>query len=117
MASRFTVFKGKTWRINMRGWPFVIVVGLILAALAIIDDGALSGVRAANTATSCSFQVNGNDVNVRNDATATSSAAQRLAIGETVAATGVTDNGFRQLADGKWVLNSYLTPVVGNTCA
>ena len=45
MASRFTIFKGSSWRINMRGWPFV-VVGLFLAVLAIIDDGGLSGIRA-----------------------------------------------------------------------
>ena len=56
-------------------------------------------------------------MNVRSDATASSPSVQKLAIGETVVGTGVVSGGFRQLADGRWVLDGYLTPVVGNTCA
>jgi hypothetical protein len=40
-----------------------------------------------------------------------------LAKGDTIKATTTVANGFRQLVDGDWVLDGYLTPTPGTTCA
>jgi hypothetical protein len=103
-------------RFNFRSWPFVIVVGLLLAFLSIIDRGGFAAVRSAPTGSSCSFTVTGDGVNVRSQATATSPQVQQLTKGTTVTGTPTVSNGFRQLADGDWVLDGYLTPVSGTTC-
>src|SRR5260221_12162433 len=39
----------KKKRFNFRSWPFVIVMGLLLALLSIIDRGGLAAVRSAAT--------------------------------------------------------------------
>ncbi len=52
----------------------------------------------------------GDGVNVRTQSTATSPQVQQLAKGDTVTATTTVANGFRQLVDGDWVLDGYLTP-------
>jgi hypothetical protein len=120
MAKRRFLFfveaEGGKRRFNFRGWPFVIVIGLLLTFLSIIDRGGLSSVRTATAGASCSFTVDGDGVNVRDQATATSAQVQQLAKGTTVTGTSTVTNGFRQLADGDWVLDGYLTPVSGTTC-
>jgi len=112
----FIETEDKKRRFNFRGWPFVIVIGLLLALLSILDRGGLAAVRTAPTGSSCSFTVTGNGVNVRSQATATSSQVEQLATGTTVTGTTTVTNGFRQLSDGDWVLDNYLTPVSGTTC-
>jgi hypothetical protein len=120
MAKRRMMFfieaEGGKRRFNFRSWPFVIVIGLLLAFLSILDRGGLAEVRSAATGASCSFTVTGVGVNVRSQATATSSQVQQLPKGATVTGTTTVTNGFRQLADGDWVLDGYLTPVSGTTC-
>ncbi len=120
MAKRRYLFfveaEGGKRRFNFRSWPFVIVIGLILAFLSIIDRGGFAAVRTATTGSSCSFTVTGDGVNVRSQATATSSQVQQLVKGSTITATKTVSNGFRELADGDWVLDGYLTPVSGTTC-
>jgi hypothetical protein len=120
MAKRkYFVFKedgGGKLRMDFRSWPFVIVIGLLLTLLSLIDRGGVDAVSSAVTGTTCSFTVTGDDVNVRPDATATSEPVQKLNKGTTITATKTVTNGFRQLADGRWVLDGYLTPVPGSTC-
>ncbi|HEY0812658.1 MAG TPA: SH3 domain-containing protein [Pseudonocardia sp.] len=120
MAKRRYLFfvegEGGKRRFNFRGWPFVILIGLLLTFLSLIDRGGLSAVRSSATGASCTFTVDGDGVNVRNQATATSAQVQQLTKGTTVTATPTVSNGFRQLADGDWVLDNYLTPVSGTTC-
>ena len=53
---------------------------------------------------------------MRTGATAASPSVQKLAKGQTVIATTTVTNGFRQMADGTWVLDSLLTPVPGSVC-
>jgi hypothetical protein len=116
---RYFVFKedgGGKLRIDFRSWPFVIVIGVLLTLLSIIDRGGLDAVRSVVTGTTCSFTVTGDEVNVRADATATSAPVQKLDKGATITGTKTVTNVFRQLADGHWVLDGYLTPVSGSTC-
>lgn len=116
---KYFVFKeegGGKLRIDFRSWPLVIVIGVLLTILSIIDRGGVDAVRSAVAGTTCSFTVTGDEVNVRPDATATSVPVQKLDKGTTITATKTVANGFRQLADGRWVLDGYLTPVPGATC-
>ena len=53
---------------------------------------------------------------MRTGATAASPSVQKLERGQTVVATKTVDNGFRQMADGTWVLDNLLTPVPGSAC-
>jgi uncharacterized protein YgiM (DUF1202 family) len=103
-------------RVDFRSWAFVIVIGLILAILSIIDRGGLNEVTTVVQGNTCAFTANGEAVNVRTGATAASPSVQKLANGQTVIATNTLINGFRQLADGTWVLDSLLTPVPGSVC-
>jgi uncharacterized protein YgiM (DUF1202 family) len=108
---------GGKLRVDFRSWALVIVIGLILAFLSIIDRGGFDATTATATpGATCSFTVNGEQVNVRTGATASSPSVQKLTKGQTVVATNTVTNGFRQLADGTWVLDSLLTPVPGSVC-
>jgi uncharacterized protein YgiM (DUF1202 family) len=116
---KYFVFKeegGGKLRLDFRSWAVVIVIGVLLTLLSIIDRGGVDAVRSAVAGTTCSFTVTGDEVNVRSDATSTSVPVQKLGKGATITATTTVTNGFRQLADGTWVLDGYLTPVPGTTC-
>jgi len=103
-------------RVDFRSWPLVIIIGLLLTILSIIDRGGLGQATAVVQGKACSFTVNGDAVNVRTGATAASPSVQKLARGQTVVATKTVTTGFRQLADGTWVLDELLTPVPGSPC-
>jgi hypothetical protein len=104
-------------RVDFRSWAIVIVVGLLLALLSIIDGGGLSQPAAAPAPSpACTFTANGNDVNVRTGATASSPSVQKLSQGQVVTGTKTVTNGYRQLADGTWVMDGLLTPVPGSVC-
>ena len=107
---------GGKLRVDFRSWGLVIVIGLLLAVLSLIDRGGLGDTTTVVEGQACSFTVNGNDVNVRTGATAASPSVQKLPQGQTVVATKTVINGFRQMADGTWVLDSLLTPVPGTVC-
>ena len=103
-------------RVDFRSWALVIIIGLLLAFLSIIDGTRSTPPPAPAPATTCSFTVNADAVNVRTGATASSPSVQKLSRGQTVVATPTVTKGFRQLADGTWVLNELLTPVPGSPC-
>jgi uncharacterized protein YgiM (DUF1202 family) len=105
---------GGKLRVDFRSWAFVIIIGLFLAVLSMIDGAGST--KPAAPATTCSFTVNADAVNVRTGATAASPSVQKLERGQTVVATKTVDNGFRQMADGTWVLDNLLTPVPGSAC-
>jgi uncharacterized protein YgiM (DUF1202 family) len=107
---------GGKLRVDFRSWAFVIVIGLILAFLSLIDRGGLGEATAVVEGQACTFTVTGTDVNVRTGATAASPSVQKLDQGQTVVATKTVINGFRQTAEGTWVLDSLLTPVPGSVC-
>jgi uncharacterized protein YgiM (DUF1202 family) len=107
---------GGKLRVDFRSWPIVIIIGLFLAVLSMIDRGGLGEATAVVQGKACSFTVNADAVNVRTGATAASPSVQKLERGQTVVATKTVDNGFRQMADGTWVLDNLLTPVPGSAC-
>jgi hypothetical protein len=108
---------GGKLRVDFRSWPLVIVIGLLLALLSILDRGGLSEpTTPVVQGTACEFTVNADGVNVRTGATAASPSVQKLARGQTVVATPTVTSGFRQLADGTWVLDGLLTPVPNSPC-
>ncbi len=107
---------GGKLRVDFRSWPLVIVIGLLLALLSILDRGGLGEGTAVVQGKACSFTVNGDAVNVRTGATAASPSVQKLERGQTVVATPTITNGFRQMADGTWVVDGLLTPVPGSVC-
>ena len=60
-------------RVDFRSWPFVIVIGLILAVLSIIDRGGLDEATSVAEGQACTFTVDRRPtVNVRTGATASS---------------------------------------------
>jgi hypothetical protein len=107
---------GGKLRVDFRSWPLVIVIGLLLALLSILDRGGLGEATAVVQGRACEFTVNGDAVNVRTGATAASPSVQKLARGQTIVATKTVTSGFRQMADGTWVLDDLLTPVPGSVC-
>lgn len=109
---------GGKLRVDFRSWPLVIVIGVLLTILSLIDRGGLAETTTTATpGTTCEFTVNGDAVNVRTGATAASPSVQKLDRGQTVVATKTVTNGFRQMADGTWVLDGLLTPVPGSVCS
>jgi uncharacterized protein YgiM (DUF1202 family) len=103
---------------TFKGWTFVVVAGLLLAAIAVIDRGGLSSLSgAADGSTGCVLSVSVPELNVRSAASQDSSVVQTLAAGEKVDGTRVLQSGFRQLKDGYWAWDQYMTPLTGTNCA
>ncbi len=101
---------------RLRGWPFVIVLGLVLAIIAIIDRGTGDQSTASGPA-GCELRVAVATLNVRTGPSAQAPQAQTLTEGTDVAGTRVLTDGFRQLQDGNWVFDQYVTPTAGSVCS
>ena len=110
--------KVKFWpsKLHLKGWPLVIILGLLLAVVAIIDRGGLAAVTPANGVTGCALRVTVAELNVRSGPSQQSPSVQTLAQGATIEGTNVLTAGFRQLKDGAWVYDQYVTPIAGSTC-
>ncbi len=94
---------------RFRGWPFVFVAGVVLAVVALLDDGYLSGPTGQ---TGCIVTVTSTSplkVWVGPSASA-AAAGNQLAVGARVDAKPVVQDGYRQLADGNWAAAQYLRP-------
>jgi hypothetical protein len=104
-------------KFTLKGWPLVFVLGLLLALLAVIDRGGLDAVpSAADGSTGCQVRVAVAELNVRSGPSQTSPSVQTLAQGATIDATNVLTAGFRQLREGQWVFDQYVTPIAGSAC-
>lgn len=103
---------------TLRGWVFVLVVGVVLAVLAVIDRGGLGELRPATGGSiGCRLSVATDQLNVRAEPSTDSALVETLTRGATVDATRtVTAGGFRELGDGRWAANEYLTPLPDTTC-
>ncbi|MCW2720245.1 MAG: hypothetical protein QOG20_5032 [Pseudonocardiales bacterium] len=99
-----------------KGWTGVVIFGLLLALVAVIDRGGLSAVTPSSGSTGCALRVTVAELNVRSSPSQTAPQVQTLAQGATVDGTRVVTGGFRQLADGHWVFDQYVTPMPGSTC-
>ncbi|MBA3907775.1 MAG: hypothetical protein H0X35_13980 [Pseudonocardiales bacterium] len=111
--------KVKIWPkgLRLKGWPLVIIIGLLLALVAIVDRGGLDPVTsAADGSTGCALRVAVPELNVRSGPSQQAVSVQTLAQGATIDGTNVLTAGFRQLKDGNWVFDQYVTPIAGSTC-
>ena len=102
-------------RPKLKGWPMVIILGLALALLAVIDRGGLGAVTGSSGG--CELRVTATQVNVRSGPSSQSGSLQVLSQGATLDGTTTLTGGFRQLKDGRWVFDQYVTPIAGSTCS
>lgn len=98
-----------------RGWAFVLVVGALLAVVALIDRGSLDELRDGSTG--CQLEVSAAELNVRSGPSEAAQLVEVLTRGDRVDGTRVVTDGFRELEAGRWAANQFLTPLVGTNCA
>lgn len=103
---------------TFRGWAFVLVAGAVLATLALIDSGDLTAPAApvADGSTGCQLTVAADELRVRSGPSAEAGQVRMLIRGDTVDATRVVTDGFRELEGGSWAADQFLTPVPGSFC-
>jgi hypothetical protein len=99
-----------------RSWTFVVILGVLLALVAIIDRGGLDSV-TADGSTGCQLEVNVDTLNVRSGPSPEASLVETLNRGTVVDGTNVVTDGFRELENSRWADDRYLTPVAGTNCS
>ncbi|WP_246633069.1 SH3 domain-containing protein [Pseudonocardia nigra] len=100
---------------TFKGWAFVFVAGTALALVALIDRGGLDAVNADGS-TGCQLEVTAEQLNIRSGPGPDSPLVQTLTRGERVDGTPTVTDGFRELEDGQWAADQFLTPVPGSNC-
>jgi hypothetical protein len=101
---------------TFKGWTFVVVAGVALGLLAIVDRGGLSEVAAADGSTGCQLEVIADELNVRNGPSQGAALVETLPRGTRIDATRVVTDGFRELEQGRWAADAFLTPLPGTEC-
>jgi uncharacterized protein YgiM (DUF1202 family) len=108
-------------RINtstFKGWGFVLVAGVALAIIAVIDRGGMDALGAtADGSTGCRLEVSADRLNVRSAPGEQSPQVETLPRGEQVDATPTVTDGFRELENGNWAADRFLTPLPGADCS
>ncbi|MHA6792816.1 SH3 domain-containing protein [Pseudonocardia bannensis] len=100
---------------KLRGWPFVMLAGVVLALLALLDRGGFS--IGATGVTGCVMRVDAAEVNVRSTPGTELEPVRKLRQGDEVDAERIVTGGFRKLAgEGEWVLDQSLVPTTGSNC-
>lgn len=108
MVNRLITIKKPTSD-TYKGWGFVLIGGLVLAVGALLDRGS--------DEVGCRFEVTADAVNIRVEANQGADAVgDPLGRGDEVEGTATVVDGFRQLEDGRWAFDQYLTPVPGAEC-
>ncbi len=102
---------------TFKGWTFVLVAGVVLAVLAILDRGGLNEVGIADGSTGCQLEVTADELNVRTGPSQEAALVETLARGARVDGTRVVTDGFRELEEGRWAADQFLTPLPGTNCA
>ncbi|MEJ3656113.1 hypothetical protein WEH80_24415 [Actinomycetes bacterium KLBMP 9759] len=103
---------------TFKGWAFVLVAGLVLALLAVIDRGGLDEPRsAADGSTGCQLEVAVPELNIRSAPANNAPVVDTLRTGEKIDGSRTITDGFRELENGRWAWNAYLTPLPGTNCA
>jgi hypothetical protein len=98
-----------------RGWLFVVVLGVFLAVVALVHRGGVEEL-AADGSTGCQLEVTTERLNVRSEPRADAELIEMLERADRVDATRVVTNGFRELEEGRWASNEFLTPLPGSDC-
>ena len=102
---------------TFKGWAFVLVAGVVLAAIAMLDRGGLSEVAGADGSTGCQLEVAAEQLNVRTGPSQGAALVETLPRGTLVDGTRIVTDGFRQLEEGRWAADQFLTPLPGTDCA
>lgn len=107
--------KGTFPRVDTRSWAFVVVLGALLTVLALVDRGSLDEARADGS-TGCRLEVTTDQLNVRAGPAAESELVGTVTRGEVLDGLTTVTDGFRELEDGRFVADEFLTPVPGTDC-
>lgn len=99
-----------------RGWGFVLVAGALLGVVALFDRGSVDPLRADGTS-GCQLEVTAEVLNVRTGPALETATVEVLQQGAVVDGTAVVTDGYRQLEDGRWVADEYVTPTSGSDCS
>ena len=102
---------------SFKGWTFVLIAGVVLALLAIIDRGGLNAITVADGSTGCQLEVTTDQLNVRNGPSPGAALVETLPRGSHIDGTRIVTDGFRQLEEGRWAADQFLTPLPGTNCA
>lgn len=97
-----------------RSWTFVVILGVVLTVVALFDRG--TGEAGADGSTGCQLEVTTDQLNVRAGPAEQAELLGTLARGVLVDGTTNVTDGFRELEDGRFVADVYLTPVPGTDC-
>lgn len=100
---------------DTRGWPFVLVVGVLLAVFALFDRGDVDLVQSDGS-TGCRLEVTTDELNVRAGPNQAAELLGTIPRGVLLDGTTVVTDGFRELEDGRYVADRFLTPVPGTDC-
>lgn len=98
-----------------RSWAFVVIVGLVFALVALIDRGNLD-LAPSDGSTGCRLEVTADQVNLRAGPAEATELLGVLERGTLVDGISTVTDGFRELEDGRWVADRFLTPVPGTDC-
>ncbi len=101
--------------VDTKGWAFVVLLGVLLAAIALIDRGSLE-TTGADGSTGCRLEVTADQVNVRAGPSAETELITTFPRGQLLDGTTTVTDGFRELEDGRFVADEFLTPVPGGDC-
>ncbi|OZM77671.1 hypothetical protein [Pseudonocardia sp. MH-G8] len=102
---------------TFKGWAFVLVAGVVLAAIALLDRGGLNEVAAADGSTGCRLEVSADELNIRTGPSPGAALVETLARGAVVDGTRIVTDGFRELEQGRWAADQFLTPLPNTNCA
>ncbi|MGH3588004.1 MAG: hypothetical protein ACRDQ0_16975 [Pseudonocardia sp.] len=102
---------------TFKGWAFVLVAGTVLAALALLDRGGWGEIGAADGSTGCQLEVTADELSIRSGPSADAALVETVLRGARIDGTRVVTDGYRQLEEGRWASDQYLTPLPGTNCA
>jgi hypothetical protein len=94
-----------------RRWPFAVILGVLLGISALLGKGTLA---TDGLVSPCQMTVVNTDllpVRDEPDASVQPKAEYNLKRGDQRGATNTVRNGYRQLSDGNWALDTYLQPL------
>jgi hypothetical protein len=104
---------------SFKGWVFVLVAGGLLTVLALFDRGGTGSLlpNQADGSTGCMLEVTADELYVRAGPSENAERIDSLTRGARVDGTLVLTGGYRQLEDGRWASDQYLTPLPGYRCS
>ena len=97
---------------RLTGWPLVGILGLGLAAVALVYGSA-----TGNLDNACTMTVQATQVSVRSTPSTSGAPVETLQRGTEVGAERIVDSGFRKLTGGeRWVPANSVAATPGSVC-